>query len=280
MVPLMPCAHTNSGEQPWSGLLLEQHSVTAIEIPEHEHGELCLHLQVSGEESMEWWSDGRHGIENSAPGSMILLPAGTRDRILWHGASERLILSLRSNLLSRITEEAETADPEFKSQWSFRDGFMQHLIVEMGREASEGWPLGHLYADLVAMGLATSLLRRHAAVPVELGEVKGGMPMPRLRRAMEYMTENLDSDLTLEDIAQELSLSSFHFAREFRGSTGQTPYQYLLDQRIERAKHLLKIRNWPIQDVASLTGFRSLNSFVRSFRQRVGQTPGDWRKSA
>jgi hypothetical protein len=78
VVPLMPSRLKGGGEQPWRGVLLEQHAVSAIEIPEHEHRELCLHLQTSGDEAMEWWSWGRHGVERTAPGSMIFLPAGTR----------------------------------------------------------------------------------------------------------------------------------------------------------------------------------------------------------
>jgi AraC family transcriptional regulator len=74
-------------------------------------------------------------------------------------------------------------------------------------------------------------------------------------------------------------LSPFHFAREFRSSTGRTAYQYLLDQRIERAKHLLKHRSWQVHEIAQMTGFHSPVNFVRTFRQRVGQTPGAWRKA-
>ncbi len=93
------------------------------------------------------------------------------------------------------------------------------------------------------------------------------------------MTENLDRDLSLEEIARQVSLSPFHFAREFRSTTGRTAYQYLLDQRIDRAKHLLKTRDWPVQEIAQMTGLHSAVNFVRAFRQRVGQTPGVWRKS-
>jgi AraC family transcriptional regulator len=150
----------------------------------------------------------------------------------------------------------------------------------MGREAVEGWPLGSLYADLIATGFASLLLRRHAADKVKLDDRRGGLSASSLRTAMEFITANLDRDLHLDEIARQLSLSPFHFARAFRSSTGQTPYQYLLDQRMERAKQLLRTSDWPVQQIAEMAGFGSPVNFIRAFRQRTGQTPVAWRLSA
>ena len=102
--------------------------------------------------------------------------------------------------------------------------------------------------------------------------------MSRLRHAMEYITANFVRDLSLEEIAREVNLSPFHFARQFRNSTGHTAYQYLLDQRIDHAKRLLRNRSWSVQEIAHMTGFRSPVNFIRTFSQRVGQTPSAWRK--
>jgi AraC family transcriptional regulator len=289
LVPLLPCGSNHSherSEQPWRGVLLERHTMAPLEIPEHEHRELCLHLQLTGDDRMQWWSGGRHGVENTFPGSIMLVPAGTRDRALWHGSSERLILSLAPELIHEVAAGTQVAAgksaqaSEFDPKWSLQDTSLQHLLFEMGREASEGWPLGRLYADLTAASLVSQLLRRHAAAPVDFGPLRGGMPMPQLRRAIQFITDNLDRDLNLEEIAREAGMSPFHFAHEFRALTNQTPYQYLLDQRMDRAKHLLKNQAWTVQEIAAMTGFRSPVNFVRTFRQRVGATPGAWRRYA
>jgi AraC family transcriptional regulator len=274
----MPSLHRQTGEQPWRGVIVESHAVSAIEIPEHEHQELCIHLQTSGNEAAEWWAEGRHGIERTAPGTMLLVPAGTTHRLRWQGASERVILSLHPDRLNQVAEEAGTSSPEFETQWSLRDAGLQQIILDMGLQASEGWPLGRLYADLTVAGFVNRLLRRYAANPVDMGRIKGGLPIPQLRRVMEYITANLDRDISLEEIAREANQSPFHFARSFRAVTGQTPYQYLIDQRMARAKLLLKTRDWPVQEIAHMTGFQSPVNFVRTFRLRVGQTPGEWRK--
>ncbi len=279
VVPLVPCSHHQPAEQPWSGLLVEHHTVSAIEIPQHVHRDLCLHLQITGNEAIEWWSTGRHGIERTAPGSMILLPPGTEDRLRWQGPSERLILSVDSGLLEQAADETQTPFPEFAARWSLHDPALQQVVLDLGRQVAEGWPLGRLYAGLSATSLVAQLLRSHTTNPATQPGIKGGLPLPQLRHTMEYITANLDRDISLDEIASQIHLSPFHFARNFRAVTGQTPYQYLLDQRMDRAKRLLK-KNlaWSVQEIAAMTGFRSAASFVRAFRQRVGQTPGEWRK--
>jgi AraC family transcriptional regulator len=169
--------------------------------------------------------------------------------------------------------------PEFKTNWSFHDPSMQHLATEMGREARNNFPLGSLYAGLVAIGLQTRLFRSHAVDPLRTAPLSGGLSLPRLRHAMEYINANLTEDVRLESIAAELELSASHFAHEFRNSTGQTPYQYLLDRRIDRAKNLLKHTKSPVQYISGLAGFNSPVNFVRAFRQRVGLTPEAWRRN-
>lgn len=280
LVPLLPIGTEVdiAREQPWEGLLLERHLVKAAEIPEHEHRDFCIHLQLSGDADFEWWSGGEHRIEKTEPGILIVLPPGTRDRLLWQGPSNRLILSIQPDLLSSFAAELGcTRVPEVEAKWALIDHGLKQLIAEMGREARADWPLGRLYADLLSIGLQNHLLRRHVLDSAPIPEAKGGLIMPRLRRALEYITENLECDLRLGDIARELDLSPFHFAREFRNSTGQTPYQYLLDQRMERAKMLLKIGRDSIQEIASDCGFSSQVNFIRTFRQRVGVPPGVWR---
>jgi len=281
LVPLIPTiAPDKASEQPWRHALLERHKVGAIEIPEHTHGEFCLHLQLTGAAAMEWWSEGQNRLERTAPGSMILLAPGTQDRLRWQGDSERLILSLNPVLLQNLANhEGELGPLDFRNRWSFEDGSLAHLMTEMGRERASGWRLGKLYADLLELDIAHLMLRRYAATPIRFADRKGHLPAPKLRRSLDFITDNLDRDLRLDEIAKQVDLSPAHFAREFKRTVNRTPYQYLLDQRISRAKSLLKITNRTVQEIGLQSGFSSPVNFVRAFRERVGVTPGAWQKN-
>lgn len=282
LVPLLTSSNPQlPAEQPWSGILLERHLVRPGEIPKHEHPELCIHLQLSGAQPFEWWSGGSNRIEQTRPGSLILIPPGTSDRLRWTAPSERLILSIRAEPLTRLANEfGTTRNPEFRPNWSLHDSALQRLLTEMGREAGAGWPLGNLYADLLASGLQSQLLKFHASESFQLALLKGGLSLPRLKRAMEYVNANLAEDVHLDAIAHELDLSPSHFAHQFRNTTGQSPYQYLLDQRIARAMQLLRETKSSVQYISAITGFRSPVNFIRAFRQRIGVTPEAWRRNA
>lgn len=280
LVPLIPLASTRDlrPTQPWRGILLEHHQTGNIEIPEHEHNDFCLHLQLSGSVNLEWWSEGNNGLEQTRPGSLVLLTAGTRDRLRWDGSSARLILSITPHFMAHMADDLGSSHKvEFTNQWSLQDPALQHILLEMGSESRAGWPLGNLYADLLGTSLASLLLRRHSANPVSPTQLKGGLSFAQLHHVLEFITANLHTDLRLAQMAAELSMTSFHFARLFRNSLGMSPYQYVLDQRLRKAQTFLKTSSLSIQAIAGLAGWNAAANFVRAFRQQFGITPQRWR---
>jgi AraC family transcriptional regulator len=261
-------------------IISEAHRFQDWEVPEHEHADFCLHLQKSGNPSHEWWWERKHGIENRSAGSLILLPPGTRDRVRWMGPSDSVIFSVKANVVHQFaTEMAPSTRPTFLTRWHFRDETLRSVLMEFGREASEGWPLGTLYADLLGMSLASLILRRHTTTPVTLLPIRGGVSSSVLKSCLEFMTENLHRDISLGQVASVAGLSVFHFARIFRDMTGQTPHQYRIDQRIRRAKYLLRFTSRPISDIAIEIGYKSAANFTYSFRCREGVAPRAWRRS-
>ncbi|WP_277962684.1 helix-turn-helix domain-containing protein [Pseudomonas sp. RIT-To-2] len=98
------------------------------------------------------------------------------------------------------------------------------------------------------------------------------------RRAKELIAANLISGITVEAIAGECSYSRCHFSRAFKISTGITPHQYLLNLKIEKAKHLLCEQSARIIDISSECGFSDSSHFTRVFSKLVGYTPSYWRR--
>ena len=106
----------------------------------------------------------------------------------------------------------------------------------------------------------------------------GGLSGHILRRVQEFINENLEEDMGLAEIAAVAGLSQFHFARSFRKTTGMTPQQYLMQQRIERAKELLSRADLPIVEVSLRTGFKNQSHFTTLFRKMTKLTPKTWRE--
>lgn len=100
----------------------------------------------------------------------------------------------------------------------------------------------------------------------------------RLHIARSYIDRHYDTSLTLEHISREAGFSPYHFIRLFRAAYRKTPHQYLMQQRIEKAKELLRSSDMPILDICYTVGFESLGSFSTLFRRIAGLSPSAYRK--
>jgi transcriptional regulator GlxA family with amidase domain len=86
--------------------------------------------------------------------------------------------------------------------------------------------------------------------------------------------------LTVAELAAAAHLSPAHFSRSFKAAFGESPHQYLLTRRLERAAHLLVATDWSVADVATATGASSVGSFTTRFARMYGVTPAAYRSAA
>ena len=130
--------------------------------------------------------------------------------------------------------------------------------------------------------LTVYLLRAHINAQrsdeFELSRV--GVVDRRLRRAIEFMSDNCGRELNLAEIAGSAYLSEFHFARLFKKITGATPHAYLASLRIEKARRLLAETDLPITEVGAQVGYASQSHFTKVFREATGLTPRAFRNAA
>ena len=99
----------------------------------------------------------------------------------------------------------------------------------------------------------------------------------RLLRAKDRMDAASHEEWSVERLASVSGVSEAHFARSFKDAFGVPPHRYLLTRRIERAKALLRDTNLPITDIAFQTGWESLGTFGRTFRDITGESPSTLR---
>lgn len=100
-----------------------------------------------------------------------------------------------------------------------------------------------------------------------------GLPAAKLEQVLSLIDERLSDGLSLRELATRVRMSQFHFARKFRLSTGQSPHAYLTQQRMERAKRLLRQSDLPLAQVARRVGYQTQAHFTGVFRRHVGLTP-------
>ena len=125
----------------------------------------------------------------------------------------------------------------------------------------------------MATALAAHLLRHYSTHKPVLREYVGGLPKYKLKQAIAYINDRLSKNLSLAEIAQEVDMSQHYFCRLFKQSTGISPYQYVLGQRVERAKQLLLQNKLSIAEVAQEVGFSEQSQLTRHLKRATGLTP-------
>ncbi|HEY9824292.1 MAG TPA: AraC family transcriptional regulator [Stenomitos sp.] len=156
------------------------------------------------------------------------------------------------------------------------------LIYQIGlalrKSLEEGGIGSRFYADLLATALSAHLLRHYSTRTHQFREHDDGLSKQKLRQAIEYMQAHLGEDLSLNGIATELEMSQYYFCHLFKKSTGMSPHQFLIWQRVERAKQFLKQPERTVASIAMECGFSSQSHFAKYFRQWTGMSPKQFRK--
>lgn len=166
---------------------------------------------------------------------------------------------------------------ELRSAPKLQDPRVGALVAALNAERIAGFPNGQLFLDSVEQALALALVNAHGVQHRSVRVYRGGLTPARLRRVTELVRAKIEEELTLQEMAQCAGLSTAHFSETFRKSTGESPHQFVLRQRVERAKEMLREAEMRVLDVAVACGFKTQQHFARVFRRVCGASPTEYR---
>jgi AraC family transcriptional regulator len=230
-----------------------------------------------GPGSIEWGSK-RSALEefDYAAGDLALCD---RHQGEWVGLMNVPHLQLGiSDAALMASSDGAYGEVELRPSRKFANSRLSALVVAAHAEMLAAFPSGRLFLDSVEQAMAVALVNGHAVRhrPVQIS--RGGLGSGRLRRIRELVHAKMEDDLTLDEMAQSVGLSTAHFARMFRKSTGETPHKFVLRQRLERAKVMLRAPDARVLDVAVACGFKTQQHFAQVFRDVCGVSPTGYRQ--
>ncbi len=174
-------------------------------------------------------------------------------------------------------ESLQAERVELVPHLAIHDPLLHHIVLLLQVASTADGVVDRLYAELLANALAVHLLQRCVACEQSRQGGAGGLPLPKLRRTIAHIQAHLEHELSVATLAAVVQMSPAHFARLFKQATGQTPHQYVLRCRIERAKQLLVETDLSLSEIGAQIGCTDQSHFTALFRRYVTTTPRAYR---
>ncbi len=266
----------------WRCLLIEKHFTSQGDRTSASSDRHVISMFVGVPSRFEYRTVSGHFLaRENRPGTIMITPCGPAPDIRLHTPSELVHCAIEDEFTRGVMDELDGKHapcPVFRA--NVQDKSIQRMLAMLIEELETERPLGRLYVDSLAHALATRYLLLDCE-PAVRPETRASGLLPRLvSRVREKIEANLDTDLSLDNLAQETGYSRAHFLRMFRVATGLTPHQYVVGLRLSRAQEFLKQKGTSIVDVAASCGFASQSHMTSVFRQRLEMTPGEFRRNA
>jgi AraC family transcriptional regulator len=273
----------SSQAQGWENILVNQFRHPPGEATCHFNDEhaVCLSLASHPVSSLHRKA-GKTQMGLYGKGDMSITPAGMPLFARWEDEDHFVEIRVTAHLIEQVARETlnkNSEQIELISEFQVRDRPLEAIALMLLTELQQEHPGSKLYIESLTNVLTMHLIRHYGTTKPHVPIYHGGLSQRQLERVLDYINDHLEQDIKLSDLAALLGMSRFHFSHLFKQAIGISPYQYALQQRIERAKQLLKQTDQPIMEIALQCGFSHHSHLSQQFRRTTGTTPKAYRAS-
>lgn len=268
----------SSANAGWENIQLAMFEQPPCEIPKHrlQYHAICINL--GSPVILEQCIDGLSQAARSVWGDMSFYHADLWQTFCWDKETKFLQLYFEPTFLQKIKLELEIERSlEELTLLACLDKLVLQIADALKNSLEDGSGC-KFYAESMALSLAAHILNRSQKINSKTC-LTGGLNQKQIKVITEYVHHNLQSNLSLSELAACVALSPYHFARLFKQTTGITPHQFIIHQRVELAKELLKQNKLSVTEVAYSCGFAHPGHLSRHFKRLLGMTPANFRNN-
>jgi AraC family transcriptional regulator len=270
----------SSRQLDWNGILVERCNGSPAKSFEMDLPAISAHwinLSLGSPAALIQKRDDRLHKSIIQQGDTIFVPAGQPSSWIQGegGVCSPLHICLKPELIAQVAEASEI-DPDrvdLVNCFGQQDAQLHHIAMLFLAELQSGGIMGRLYTESLTQVLAIHLLHHYSTFTQPITSHDRSLNRNQLQQAIDYIHIHLDRDLSLAELASIINITPTYFASLFKRSMGISPHQYVIQQRVEQAKLMLKKTDLAIAEIALQVGFSSQSHLTQQFKRITGITP-------
>jgi AraC family transcriptional regulator len=233
--------------------------------------------------SYRYWEEGRSAPLGSHQAGQVCLYDLKRDpKFLMDKPFHSLHFHLPRTVFDAIADDINApriGELDYQPGAGIDDRTIRDLGTMLLGGFSHPERMSRMFLEHVTLAAAAHLAHTYGGLRSAAPRAKGGLAPWQLRRSTELLAAQLDGSVALKSLADECGLSTRHFTRAFRTTTGLAPFQWLAHRRVEVAKGLLRQRRGSLREIALACGFFDQSHFTNVFTRIVGMSPRAWQRN-
>jgi AraC family transcriptional regulator len=263
---------------------LRSHGITEVSGIVSQHVEIGLVVAGNEDGLVRRTEAGVYQEAMPKSGAIWLSPARVdKEIVITAPIPQTMHLYLPTALFDRVRDDFNlpvAPTHSIRHAAGISDDVIHHIGLSILSELTIETSVSRMYAEAAALMLAARLLQKYCDCGSCVPTTFDAPPLDhaRLRRVLDYISTNIDEDITLADLARVAGQSPFHFARKFALAMGVPPKRYISRMRLNKAMAELAEGKLPLAQTALNAGFSSQTSFTRAFRRATSMTPQEYRR--
>jgi AraC family transcriptional regulator len=231
----------------------------------------------------QYWENGKAAPESTLrPGETIIYDVKRQPTFHLNSPFHSVHFYFPRAAFNALADEADAArigELQYRPAVSHRDPVLRGMAEALLPLFRNPDLTNRLLVDHLMLTVGHHVTSRYGGMRPRIQRLFGGLTPLQERRAKELLSHSISGDVPLNDLARECGLSLTSFTRAFRNTVGIPPHRWVIQQRIELAKSMLRGDSKSLAEIALECGFSDQSHFTRFFTAIVGASPGLWRRT-
>ncbi|XXD10091.1 helix-turn-helix domain-containing protein [Klebsiella sp. R445] len=216
--------------------------------------------------------------ETIREGTISTIPLGSTSRWDMAGTVDVIHFYIPNQTFEALLLQADVPPGELLLRTAHHDKSTAQIISAISDTLADNNRIGQLLCEHLMLALILQLMQNHSSTTTFVQQTNAVLSARALKNSLEVLDSSPVGEVSIQALATELGISSAHFCRAFKNSTGLTPYGWLKQRVMERAFLQLQSPHKQVADIAFESGYGSQNAFTSAFKKMTGLTPSQWRK--